>query len=126
MSAPGDPGRRLEWIEGPAEAIVAKAVELIGTIPGASSFELRYDAVDRVLAEDDEPGPDDVVRWTAAAELARRYTGVRKPVVRTVEGTALVSPGGSHAQGIVNAVIDLLEALGANVVALLPGEDGHR
>lgn len=30
MSRPGDPGRRLEWVEGPVEAIVTKAVELGG------------------------------------------------------------------------------------------------
>lgn len=121
MSRPGDPGRRLEWVEGPAEAIVVKAVELVGTVPGATGFELAYTAADRVLAEDEEPRPDESVAWTASATLRRRYPGVRKPVTRTITGTAITPPGESHAQGIVDAVVDLLEQLGANVVLLLGG-----
>lgn len=120
MSRPGDPGRRLEWIEGPAEAIVARAVELVGTVPGARSFELAYDARDRDLGEE-EPDPSDVIVWTASAELRRRYVRGAKPVTRTVTGTATVDPGGSHAQGIVDAVVALLEQLGANVVLLTGG-----
>lgn len=122
MSAPGSPGRRLEWVEGPVEAIVLKAVELVGAIPGASSFELAYDAADRVLADGEEPRPDEAVAWTASAELRRRYPGVRKPVTRTVTGTAIAPADSDTAQAIVDAVVDLLEKLGANVVLLTGGE----
>lgn len=115
-------GRRLEWVEGPVEAIVVKAVELVGTVPGASSFELRYDAADRVLPDDVEPDPDEAIMWTASAELRRRYAKGAKPVTRTITGTASVPPGGSHAQGIVDACVDLLRKLGANVTVLLGGE----
>lgn len=123
MSAPGDPGRRLEWVEGPVEAIVTKAVELVGTVPGASSFELAYAAADRELAEDEEPRPDEAVAWTATAELRRKFTGVRKPITRTIVGTAIVAPGGHQGEGIVEAVVDLLEKLGANVVLLRGGPE---
>jgi hypothetical protein len=119
MSAPGDPGRRLEWVEGPVEAIVVKAIELVRTVPGASSFELRYDAVDRELAEDEEPDPGEPVRWTATATLRRKY-GKGKPVVRDVVGEHIAQPGEDHTLAIVRAVIALLEKLGANVVAMFP------
>lgn len=66
------------------DAIVVKAVELVGTVPGASSFELKYDAADRVLGEDEEPRPDEAVAWTASAELRRKYAKGTKPVVRTI------------------------------------------
>lgn len=57
----------------------------------------------------------------ASAELTRRYARGRKPVTRTVTGTAVVEPGGRHDQGMVNAVVELLEKLGANVVLLTGG-----
>lgn len=122
MSAPGSPGRRLEWVEGPVEAIVTKAVELVGTVPGASSFELAYDAADRVLAEDEEPAPDEAVAWTARATVRRKY-GKGRPIEHTYAGTALVEPGASHAEGIVAAVVDLLERMGANVTLLIGGPE---
>lgn len=122
MSSPGDIGRRIEWVEGPAEDIVVKAIELVGTVPGAKSFELRYDVPGRELFEDEEPCPDEVVRWTATAELRRRYSRGAPKVTRTITGTADVEPYGSNSQGIVDAVVDLLEQLGANVV-LLTGAD---
>ena len=106
--------RRRIVVEG-FDAIVVKAVELVGTVPGASSFELKYDAADRVLAEDEEPRPDEAVAWTASAELRRKYAKGTKPVVRTITGTAIVAPGGHHGEGIVAAVVELLEKLGANV-----------
>lgn len=122
MSRPGDPGRRLEWVEGPAEQIVVKAVELIRETQ-AKTFSLRYDARDRQLAEDEEPDPGEAVVWTASAEYVDRT--LRHKVKRTVTGTALVDPAtrtppGGHAQGIVLAVVELLEKLGANVVAMFP------
>lgn len=122
MSRPGDPGRRLEWVEGPVEAIVTKAVELVGTVPGAKSFELAYDAVDRELAEDEEPAPDEAVRWTASAELRRKY-GKGRPITRTVTGTAIAEPNGHHGEAIVRAVVELLEKLGANVVLMFSGPE---
>lgn len=100
------------------DAIVTKAVELVGTVPGAASFELRYEAADRVLAEDEEPRPDEAVAWHASAELRRKYAKGTKPVVRTITGTAIVPPGGHHGEGIVRAVVELLEALGANVTLM--------
>lgn len=115
MSAPGSPGRRLEWVEGPVEAIVTKAVELVGTVPGARSFELSYTAADRVLEEDEEPQPDEAVEWTASAELRRKYAKGTKPITRTITGTSIVAPHGNHGEGIVAAVVELLEKLGANV-----------
>lgn len=123
MSAPGTPGRRLEWVEGPVEAIVTKAVELVATVPGARSFELSYDAADRVLAEGEEPHPDEAVAWTASAELRRKYAKGTKPVVRTVTATSIVAPHDNHAEGIVRAVVDLLEQLGANVVLMFGGPE---
>lgn len=118
MTTPGSPGRRLEWVEGPVDAIVVKAVELVGTVPGARGFELAYDAADRVLADDEEPRPDEAVIWTARATVRRRYSGTRKPVEHTYEGTATVPAGGRHDAGIVNAVVELLERMGANVVLM--------
>lgn len=123
MSAPGSPGRRLEWVEGPVEAIVTKAVELVGTVPGARSFELSYTAADRVLDEDEEPQPDEAVEWTASAELRRKYAKGTKPVVRTITGTSIVAAHGNHAEGIVRAVVELLEKLGANVVLMFGGPE---
>lgn len=118
MSNPGDPGRRLEWVEGPAEAIVTKAVELIGEhVHDARAFELRYEAVDRDLAEDEEPHPDEPVRWIASATVRRKY-GKGRPIEHTYTGTSVVEPHGRHDEGIVRAVVELLEALGANVVAI--------
>lgn len=122
MSAPGTPGRRLEWVEGPVEAIVVKAVELVGTVPGARDFELAYEAADRVLAEDEEPGPDEAVVWTAKATVRRKY-GKGRPIEHTYAGTAIVEAGGRHDEGIVNAAVDLLEKLGANVVLLTGGPE---
>jgi hypothetical protein len=121
MSSPGDPGRRSELLEGTAEDIVAKAVELVGTVPGATSFELAYDTVDRVLGEDEEPRPDDRVRWTASAELRRKYAKGTKPVTRTITGTAIAEAGANHGEAMVLAVVDLLENLGANVVLMFGG-----
>lgn len=109
--------RRTIVVEG-FDAIVVKAVELVGTVPGASSFELRYNAADRVLEEGEEPRPDEAVAWHASAELRRKYAKGTKPVVRTITGTAIVQPGGNHGEGIVEAVVDLLEQLGANVVLM--------
>lgn len=122
MSTPGSPDRRLEWVEGPAEAIVAKAIELIGTVAGARSFELAYDAVDRTLAEGEEPDPSEAVRWTASAELRRKY-GKGKPITRTVTGTAIAPPGTPQGVAIVEAVVELLEKLGANVVLMFGGPE---
>lgn len=123
MSAPGTPGRRLEWVEGPVDQIVAKAVELVGTVPDARSFELRYEAADRVLADGEEPHPDEAVAWHASAELRRKYAKGTKPVVRTITGTSIVAAHGNHAEGIVRAVVDLLEQLGANVVLMFGGPE---
>jgi hypothetical protein len=123
VSAPGDPGRTLAWVEGPAEEIVAKAVELIGThVPDAKAFELRYEARDRQLADDEEPDPGEAVRWIASATVRRKY-GKGKPVEHTYVGSAIADPTtrtpvGGHPQAIVLATVDLLERLGANTVVL--------
>lgn len=100
------------------DAIVVKAVELVGTVPGASEFELRYEAADRVLGEDEEPRPDESVAWMASATLRRKYAKGAKPVTRTITGTAIVAPGGNHGEAIVRAIVDLLEKLGANVTLM--------
>lgn len=110
--------RRRIVVEG-YDQLVTRAVELVGTVPGARSFELRYDAADRVLAEDEEPRPDEAVAWTAEAELRRRYARGTKPVVRTITGTAIAPPGGRHDVAIVDAVVELLRKLGANVELLI-------
>lgn len=123
MSAPGDPGRTLAWVEGPAEEIVAKAFELIGAhVPDAKAFELRYEARDRELAEDEEPDPGEAVRWIASATVRRKY-GKGKPITRTVTGTAIAEPNGHHGEAIVRAVVELLEKLGANVVLMFGGPE---
>lgn len=109
-----DQPRKRIVVEG-FDALMVKAVELVGTVPGASSFELRYEAADRVLEEGEEPRPDEAVAWHATAELRRKYAKGTKPVVRKITGTAIVAAGGHHGEGIVAAVVDLLEQLGANV-----------
>lgn len=100
------------------DAIVAKAVELVRTVPGASAFELKYDAADRVLGEDEEPRDDEAVEWRATAVLRRRYAKGAKPVTTSVYGAAIVEPGGNHGEGIVRAVVELLTKLGANVTLM--------
>lgn len=123
MSNPGDPGRTLAWVEGPAEEIVAKAVELIHQhVPDAVSFELRYEARDRQLAEEEEPDPTEAVRWLASATVRRKY-GKGKPIEHTYTGEHIAdpatrTPAGGHPQAIVLATVDLLERLGANTVVM--------
>lgn len=123
MSAPGDKGRTLAWVEGPAEEIVAKAVELIGThVPDVKAFELRYEARDRQLAEEEEPDPTEAVRWIASATVRRKY-GKGKPIEHTYSGEHIAdpatrTPAGGHPQAIVLAVVQLLERLGANTVVM--------
>lgn len=121
MSRPGDPDRRFELLEGTSPAITAKAVELVGSIPGAHTFELAYDARDRHLEDDEEPGPTEAVRWTARATIKRRNGKHRYE--HTYEGTAIAdpvaqTPPGGHGQAAVLAVVELLEKLGANVILL--------
>jgi hypothetical protein len=123
MTRPGDPGRPMHLLEGDAAQVVAKAVELVGTVPGASSFELKYDARDRVLAENEEPTDDEAVVWTATAQLRRRYARGMPKVTTTRVGVHIYDPAtddlpGGHAQAGVLAVVALLEELGANVVLL--------
>lgn len=123
MSRPGDPGRPMHLLEGNGPAILTKAVELIATVPGASTFELSYDARDRDLAEDEEPRADEAVVWTATAVLRRRYSPGTRKVTRTVSGTYTYDPAtadlpGGQAQASVLAIVALLEELGANVIML--------
>ena len=117
MSRPGDPGRRQLTATGAVEAVTV-AAELVGTIPGARSFELRYDAVDRELAEDEEPRPDEAVRWEAVAVIARKYPGQRKPTEVTYVGSYVAEPGTDHGRAGAMAAVDLLEKLGANTVVI--------
>lgn len=126
MSRPGDPGRRVEFVEG-FEAIAVKTVELVQSVPGASSFELKYEAMDRVLAEGEEPRPDEAVQWSASAQLRRRYYPGAPKVTRTIVGSSVVEAGGSHYRGIALACVDLLERLGVNTVVLddLTGGEGR-
>lgn len=116
--------RRLELLSGDGPAIMARAVELVGTVPGARDFELSYTAADRVLEDDEEPLPDESVAWLATATVRRKYTKGTKPITRGYTGTAIAEPGTSHELAAVNAVVELLRAMGANVTVLLPGADG--
>jgi hypothetical protein len=115
--------RRLELLSGDGPAIIARAVELVGTVPGAQDFELAYTAADRVLAEDEEPRDDEAVAWTATATVRRKYAKGTKPITRTYTGTGIAAPGESHAQASVTAVVELLRAMGANVTVLIEGAE---
>lgn len=114
--------RPTELVEG-YEALVVRAVELVGQVPGAKDFELAYEAADRVLEEGEEPRPDEAVAWRASATVRRKYHPGTKPIERTFYGTAIVRPGGLHDQGIVDAVVTLLRNMGANVNVLIVRED---
>lgn len=124
-SKPGDVGRRLEWVEGPAVDVVLKTIELVHTVPGAHSFEFGYDAVDRELAEGEEPDPTEPVRWWVKAYVRAKLVRGHKPIDRTWVRYAVYDPASvdplapsSHAHAIVLASVALLEAMGANVVLL--------
>lgn len=124
-SKPGDVGRRLEWVDGSAVDVVLKTIELVHTVPGARSFEFGYDAVDRELAEDEEPDPTEPVRWWVKATARQKLARGRKPVDRSWIRYAVYDPASvdpqqptSHAHAIVLASVALLEAMGANVVLL--------
>lgn len=119
MSRPGDPGRQQYVAEG-FDEIVATTAQAVGTIKGAKSFELRYDGVDRELADDEQPRPDERIRWTAIATISARHGSHRFD--REVKGTAIAEPG-NHGRGMSLACVQLLEKLGGNVVVLDP-EDG--
>lgn len=95
MSAPGDVGRRLEWVEGPAEEVLAKAAQLVGEA-GGKSFEFGYDAVDRDLGEDEEPDPGEPVRWFVKAVWRYKPGRGRRPVDRTVIRYGVAEPGGAR------------------------------
>jgi len=110
--------RRRLLIAGDGPAIIAKAAQLVGEVPGARDFELSYEAADRVLEDDEEPRDDEAIYWRATATVRRKYHPGTKPITRTYYGTAIVPPGGSHAQGSVDAVVELLRNMGANVTKL--------
>lgn len=116
MSRPGDPGRRQIVAEG-FEQILTTTADAVGSIPGAVSFEVRHDAADRELADDEEPRPDERIRWTVTATLRRKHGSHRFEV--EVSGTSVAEPG-EHARGISMACVQLLERLGANTVVLDP------
>lgn len=123
MSAPGDVGRRLEWVEGPAEEVLAKAAQLVGEA-GGKSFEFGYDAVDRDLGEDEEPDPGEPVRWFVKAVWRYKPGRGRRPVDRTVIRYGVAEPGGAtHAEAITYATVALLEAMGANVALMFGGPE---
>ena len=121
MSRPGDKGRRLITADG-FDQIIVKAVELVGTVPGASEFEIGYEPADgRELGEDEDTLPDEPVRWYARATI-KRGNG-RKRLVHTYEGSHVAdpvaqTPPGGHQQAGVLAVVDLLERIGVNVIVL--------
>lgn len=115
----------IEWVEGPAKAVLVKTAELVGTVPGARTFTFGYDAVDRELAEDEEPDPTEPVRWWVKATARQKLHRGTKPVDRSwiryaVYDPASVDPNApsSHAHALVLASVALLEAMGANVVLL--------
>lgn len=119
MSRPGDPGRQ-QYVADGFDEIVATTAQAVGTIPGARSFELRYDGVDRVLADDEEPRTDERIRWTAIATIRARHGSHRFD--REVKGTAIAEPG-NHGRGMSMACVELLEKLGANVVLVDQSDD---
>lgn len=110
--------RERRLLEGDAPAIVAKAAQLVGEVPGARDFELSYEAADRVLEDGEEPRDDEAIYWRATATVRRKYAKGTKPITRTYYGTAIVAPGGNHAQGMTDAVVELLRAVGYNVSQL--------
>lgn len=116
MSRPGDSGRTQIMATG-FEQTLARTAEIVGAVKGARSFEISYDAVDRTLAADEEPRPDERVRWTATAVVRRR--GVLDLVIvdRTYTGESIAEPG-RHGRGVSMACVDLLEQLGVNTVVL--------
>lgn len=116
MSRPGDKGRR-QFIATSPEDVFVKAVEAVSTIPGAQSFELSYDGVDRVLADDEEPGPEDRIRWKATAVVRRKF-GRGRPVEHAYVGEQVCEPGGDHGMAGALAIVALLERLGANTVVI--------
>lgn len=115
MSRPGDPGRTQHSATGGTEALVM-AVDLVRQIPGAKTFEIRYDALNRKLAKDEEPTAEDRVRWEAVAVISRKHG--KHCIDTTYIGSAIVEPGDSHDRGQALAAVDLLEQLGANAVVI--------
>lgn len=113
--------RRSELLSGDGPAIITRAVQLVGTVPGARDFELSYTAADRVLEDDEEPRADEPVAWLATATVRRKYAKGTKPITRGYSGTAIAEAGGSHDEAAVTAVVELLRAMGANV-DLLKGD----
>lgn len=115
MTVPEGTGRTQVVANGAVGAVTV-AAELVGSIPGAKSFELRYDTLNRTLADGEEPTPEDRVRWECVAVIRRTYAG--RKVDTTYIGSAVVEPGGHHGRGSAMAAVDLLEQLGANTVVV--------
>jgi hypothetical protein len=115
MSHPGAPGRVQHYATGPVEAVTL-AAELVGQLQGARSFELRYEALNRSLADGEEPTTEDRVRWEAVAVIRCKHGKHR--VDTTYIGSSVVEPGGSNSRGMSLAAVDLLEQLGANTVVI--------
>ncbi|WP_426243733.1 hypothetical protein [Nocardioides sp. LHG3406-4] len=107
--------RRTQHVATGFEEIVAAAVEQTRRA-GAKSFELEYDAADRRLRPDEEPLPDEAVRWSATATFPGRFGDLED---RIVTGTAVARPGEcGHNRAISYAVVRMLEAAGANTVVV--------
>lgn len=96
-----------------------ETVELTARIAaetGAASFEIAYDAADRVLADGEEPGPDDRVRWWATVKYDRGSFRRRRKVI----GEYVAPPGSDQSVAGQLACVALLRELGVAVTTIGP------
>jgi hypothetical protein len=101
------------------EKTVGTIAQLIGRIPGAVSFELRYCATNRDLADNEEPLPTDTVQWDAVARILHvDPDGDDPPTIFRFTGSDTVPPGGSNNKAAITATIRLAEQLGINTIVV--------
>lgn len=92
------------------EESVTTIAALIGKT-GATSLEIQYDRADGPPLEgNEEPGPDDAVKWTAVAEYPEGHS-----LHPQVVGLYVAAPGTNQGTGLVSAMANLARELGANV-----------
>jgi len=106
-------------IQGRPDTLVVDLIAEIRTRTGCNEIELAYDAADRTLADDEEPGPHDDVAWTATAFYKRRG----KIPARQITGTHTQTAGHVDTRGPALALVNLVERMGINVV-LIDRSDG--